>query len=402
MWSGCGGTRAFHRMRAVRITLATLALAFALGANAQQTFVIDGFLTARGVNADDRRLTWLERGPGKFDARGNDLFAVAQIGADWTPSEHFDAHVSGLARHEPSSFGGRRAGLTEAYVDASAGGFQLRLGQFFLPTSRENKGLLWTSPYTLSFSALNTWVGEEVRPIGADLQWKSQFYWTVGATAFRGNDTSGTLLAWRGWAMGSRLSVYDEPLPLPPLSDFPLQQDHTVPFSSDLDGRTGIAGRVRFSLPERANVQLTHFDNRGDRKLYSGQYSWQTRYNQLSGEIGSTSPTTFAAEYMWGRTGMGFAPKPHVQTDFDAWYALVTHKIGRNRFTARLENFTVTDQAHAAAGVYDDRGWAWTLAWLYDVTPKVRAGVEFVQITGRREDPYDARKVSLELRYALR
>src|SRR5436305_9560136 len=107
-------------MRPVRIALATLALALALGANGQQTFVINGFLTARGVNADDKRLSWLERGDGRFDARGNDLFAIAQIGADWTPNEHFDAHVSGLARREPSSFGGRRAGLTEAYSDAGA------------------------------------------------------------------------------------------------------------------------------------------------------------------------------------------------------------------------------------------------------------------------------------------
>jgi hypothetical protein len=386
----------------VRISIAAVAFVFALGANAQQSFTIDGFLTARGVSADDRLPSWLEGGEGRFDARGTDGFAIAHIGADWTPSEHFDAHVSGLARREPSSFGGRRAGLTEGYVDVAGGGFQLRLGQFFLPTSRENKAALWNSPYSLSFSALNTWIGEEVRPIGADLQWRSEFYWTVGATAFRGNDTSGTLLAWRGWAIGSRLSVYDEPLPLPPLPDFPLQQHTTVPFSGDLDGRTGFAERVRFTLPERANVQLLHFDNRGDRKLYGGQYSWETRYDQVSGEVGTTSPTTFAAEYMWGSTGMGFAPNPRVQADFDAWYALLTHKLGRNRFTGRIEQFSTTDRAHAVAEMYDDRGRAWTLAWLYDITPKIRAGAEFVQITGRRDHAYDARKVSVEVRYAFK
>ena len=37
---------------------------------------------------------------------------------------------------------------------------------------------------------------------------------TVGATAFRDNDTMGTLLAWRGWDVGSRLTVYNETLPL--------------------------------------------------------------------------------------------------------------------------------------------------------------------------------------------
>jgi hypothetical protein len=386
----------------VRTTIATFALIFACGASAQQqTFTLDGFLTARGVSAD-KRPSWLEHGLGRFDASGTDGFAIAQLGADWTPSEHFDAHVSGIARREPSSFGGKRAGLTEAYLDASAGGFQLRVGQFFLPTSRENKQALWTSPYTLTWSALNTWIGEEFRPVGADLQWRSQFYWTVGATAFRDNDTSGALLAWRGWAMGNRLTVYNEGLPLPPLPSFPKQGKETRPFEHDLDGRLGYAGRIRFTLPERANLQLAHVDNRGDRKLYRNEYSWQTRFDTLSGEIGTTSPTTVAAEYMWGKTGMGFAPNPHVQSDFHAAYALVSHKIDRNRFTVRIETFGVVDRAHATPETYDDHGRSWTLAWMYDVTPKVRAGLEFVQITGRREESYDARKVSLELRYALR
>ena len=383
-------------------TAAILILVVALGAHAQtKTFTIDGFFTARGANTGDRP-SWLERGPNRFDARGTDGFAIAQLGADWNPNEHFDAHVSGLARREPSSFGGRRAGIVEAYVDANAGGFQLRAGQFFLPTSRENKGPLWTSPYTLSFSALNTWIGEEVRPIGVDLQWRSQFYWTVGATAFRGNDTSGTLLGWRGWAIGSRLTVYNEPLPLPPLEDFALQSPNTRPFEKDLDGRTGFAERVRFTLPERANVQLTHYDNRGDKLLHGDEYAWKTRHTQLSGEIGTNAPTTFAAEYMWGDTGMGLPNRPHVQTDFYAWYALLTHKVGRNRFTGRIESFAVLDHAHATVDVYDDHGHAWTLAWLYDVTPKLRAGAEFVQIVGNRDGSYDQRKVSLELRYALR
>jgi hypothetical protein len=136
--------------------------------------------------------------------------------------------------------------------------------------------------------------------------------------------------------------------------------------------------------------------------LYGDEYSWDTKYNQVSGEIGPNSPTTLAVEYMRGRSGMGVPTKAHVQVDFDAWYALVTHKVARNRFTARIEQFAVIDRAHASEDVYDDHGRAWTLAWLYDVTPKMRAGLEFVQITGRRDGSYDARKVSLELRYALR
>src|SRR5207253_2281533 len=102
-------------------------------------------------------------------------------------------HADGLARAEPSSFGGRRGGLVSAFAEVSNEQWQLRAGQFFLPTSRENRGDLWSSPYTINFSAWNTWIGEEFRPIGVDLQWRHTTQAlngiTLGATAFRGNDT---------------------------------------------------------------------------------------------------------------------------------------------------------------------------------------------------------------------
>src|SRR6185369_9606118 len=136
----------------------------------------------------------------------------------------------------------------------------------FLPTSRENRGNLWTSPYALTFSAVNSWIAHEVRPIGAELEWRHELAnlsaITVAGTAFRGNDTMGTLLGWRGWAISSRVTTYGEELPLPPLASFDDpksfidQRNGTIPFDRDLDGRTGFAGRLRFSVPERGMIQV--------------------------------------------------------------------------------------------------------------------------------------------------
>ncbi|MBV9186894.1 MAG: hypothetical protein JO093_14860 [Acidobacteria bacterium] len=142
---------------------------------------------------------------------------VAQIGAEWAPASWIDLHAHGVARRDQSGAGGKRAGVVEAYVDLHSEHFEVRAGQFFLGTSRENVGPLWTSPYTVSFSPLNSWIGEEFRPVGVDLAWRPNFYVTAGATAFRNNDSMGALLAWRGWSVGNRLSVYNEALPLPPL-----------------------------------------------------------------------------------------------------------------------------------------------------------------------------------------
>ncbi len=102
--------------------------------------------------------------------------------------------------------------------------WQLRVGQSFLPTSRENVERLWVSPYTLTHSALNSWIGEELRPLGVDLSWRREFdnqrRLELGATVCGNNDASGALLAWRGFAWHDRLSYYGETLPLPTFEAF--------------------------------------------------------------------------------------------------------------------------------------------------------------------------------------
>ncbi|HEX7155472.1 MAG TPA: hypothetical protein VF618_28660 [Thermoanaerobaculia bacterium] len=379
-----------------------------------QTLDLAGYVALRGVNASGPE-SWLEDGIGRLPGGGdrNQGFAQAQLGLDWRPVQWFDVHVSGVARHEPEAYQGEAAGLVEAYADLRAtfarDTLQLRAGQFFLPTSRENRGELWTSPYTINFSAVNTWIGEEFRPIGVDLEWRHEFgvnALTAGATAFRGNDTMGTLLAWRGWTIGDRLSTYDETLPLrvPPL--FVRQRDGTTPFTPDLDGKTGFAVRVRWSMPERGMIQVARVDNQGDRSLYGGEYSWITRFNVISAEIGRTDSTIVAAEYLNGDTGMGFRGSPWVQMDFYAAYVLLSHKYGRNRWTARYDLFDNTEDDFSRAENNSENGRAWTLAWLFDLTEKARAAVEFTQITGERVDltgdpSFDGRNLTLELRYSF-
>ena len=417
-----GGRGVALHNAAMRYVVIALLLFVSLPASAQ-TLDLTGFVSGRGVNADGPP-SWAEGGFGRFGAGGSreQYFANAQVGLDWTPSRFFNVHVSGVARQEPEDFGGERAGVVEAFAEGRAifgnDSLQLRAGQFFLPTSRENKGPLWTSPYTISFSALNSWIGEEFRPIGAELEYRHEFAGlnsiTAAATAFQGNDSMGTLLGWRGWTMHNRLSAYDEVLPLPSQSSvrrlFPNQRaDGTKPFGSDLDGRTGYAGRVRFTMPERAMIQFARVDNRGDRALHAGQYAWTTDFYLVSAEVGRTDGTIVAAEYANGDTGMGFRGAPWVQMDFDAAYLLVSHKRGRNRYSARYDLFGAEERDGSRAENNTEDGRAWTFAWLFDVTHALRAGVEFTQLTGSRVamqqagfDPsIDARAVTVELRYGF-
>src|SRR5206468_4696320 len=95
------------------------------------------------------------------------------------------------------------------YAPAADGKFSwsVKAGAFFPTISLENDDLGWTSPYTLTPSAINSWIGDELRTIGSEgtLRWKSDF----GVLSLTGaltccNDEAGVLIADRGWAMDDR------------------------------------------------------------------------------------------------------------------------------------------------------------------------------------------------------
>jgi hypothetical protein len=363
---------------------------------------------------------------GRLDFSDFAATATGEAGVDWNPTPYVSAHLHGLVRAEPDSFRGRRAGLVAGYVElhntSESDRVRVRAGQFFLPTSRENTGDLWSSPYTVNFSAINTWMGQEVRPIGLDLEYRHTTAgfnsFTIGATAFGGNDTMGTLLAWRGWSIGNRLPVFDELVPLPPLWSLPVfipdqNREGTTPFRSDMDDRIGWSARARFNYTDRAVVQLTHLDNRGDYDLYGDEYSWKTKFTHLALEVGHPETTVVAAEVLHGYTGMGtyldFLPGRPVIAEFNSAYVLVSKKRASHRFSGRVDWFDLHNEDLSSGEDPTEDGYALTATWLYDITSNVRAALEVVHVKGdsnlARESGFDAdtgaNAVVFEVRYAL-
>ena len=384
-----------------------------------QTLDLRGFLTGRAAHASTPE-SWLDGGFGRFDFNDTALIASAEVGVDWTPSELVTVHAHGVARPENS-------GLVAAFIDlhntSETNRLSLRAGQFFLPTSRENKGDLWSSPYTVTYSAINTWMGQEVRPVGVDVEWRHTTPGfnavTVGATAFGYNDTMGTLLAWRGWSLGNYLPVYDELAPLPPLWSLPVfisdqNPEGTTPFRSDMDGRIGWSARTRVNFTDRASIQLTHLDNRGDHELYGDEYSWKTYFTLLGIEIGHTESTVLAGEIIHGYTAMGpvldFLPHGRpVIVEFDSAYLLLSQKRGRHRYSARVDGFRLLDEDGSDGERSDEEGFALTAAWLYDLTARIRTAIELSHVSGEsnlaRESGFDpdtgGTSMLLEVRYSF-
>jgi hypothetical protein len=381
----------------------------ALSANrpARGEVLVDGFVFARGGETVGQR-SWLDGGWGRLrvgaaapDDSAHFAIGEAQLAVDWQPSFHFGAYAHGLARYEEESLGDE-AGLVEAYVHATAylrerDELRFRLGQFILPTSRENVDPLWATPYTLTYSAINSWIAEEVRPIGLLAEYEltagERSRLRLGTSAFGGNDTSGALLAWRGWGLQDRLAVLGEWLPLPNLVTlrdgrlFAQQSDRgTRPFGEDLDDRLGWAGYLRWTAgqpgDERAVLQATHFDNRGDRALHVNEYAWKTRFDQLGAEVRLPGETVLAGELMTGETGMGVG---RTDLDFEAAYLLLSWSRGPWRLSTRWDRFETEERDfHPQGDVNDETGDAWTFALLYRIGSRVRLGAEWLELSADR------------------
>lgn len=386
---------------------------------------LHAILSGRGFVSEGPR-AWIDGGFGRLsDGAGPDDPALgprgsAQLGLDWKPGERWLVRLHTTARAEPDAVGGERAGLTEAFVLyrpelSERLGLRLKAGLFFPQTSRENVDPLWASPYTITLSALNTWLGEEVRLVGVEpllrLTTESGDAWQVGASAFVGADTAGALLAWRGWSFGDRLSTVGEVLPLPPLRSlaprggFADQRDDGTQPIDEGDGRPGFQARARWDRGEAASVTLAWFDNRGDEALHEGEYAWRTQFGQVAADWHPTPWLDLAGEGMWGRTRMGPLAGTRVDLDFASGYLLASVAPGKLRFTARYDRFENQDRDGTAED-NGESGHALTGALFFSPTRWLRIGVEWVELRGERPgasdassdaDP-DARRLQGELR----
>lgn len=346
-----------------RTLLVSIALTiFAAGANAGE-LQWSGFALARGAAGDDSVVLPHEA-----------LSAQLQVGLEWWASPVFGAHVHLVGRTDGDGPRGK-VGVPEAYVELNlhprGDRVRLRGGAFFLPTSRENVDELWENPYAISSSALNTWLGEELRPIGVDASYfRGNAF--AGATVFRGNETFGALPPVRGWAVDDRWTLLGQWVPV--------DDEYFTSLSSENDGRPGWSARAGWNS-QRLLAQITHIDNRSDGLEYGHLVNWGTRFTIAAVEY-TTDDWTFAAEDGWGPTYVIPEDAGRFTSRIEAGYALASRRFGRSRATLRFDSFRV-DAARTNG---------FTAAYFWTGIPRVRLGGEVSRIG-------DAERVTLEVRY---
>jgi len=371
---------------------------------------LGGYLALEGSRVRSQP-SWLNGGFGRLatgaettDDTAADASAQFHLTLEWQLGTHWGTFVHALARSEAERRQGKDLGVVEAYVHAgwdvgAAGRLRFRLGHFLLPTSRENIEVGWSTPYTLTFSALNSWIGEEVRPSGllaeyiAPLGPLDELH--IGATAFGGNDSNGALLAWRGFAFGDRLTTFEEVIPLPPLYSlrngraFEAQLDSgTRPFGGDLDDRLGWAGWLRWQRGQHWTLQFTSYKNRGDRLLHNGEYAWDTQFSLLGfdwhHETARDGTFSLLGEYLSGESGMGEPGGPQVQIDIETAYLLASWRFKAWRISTRYDYFELIDRDSTRRDPNGERGNAFTAALFWEPRPSLRLALEWLELDADR------------------
>src|SRR5262249_53739190 len=94
-------------------------------------------------------------------------------------------------------------------VSVSNWRFAVKAGYFFPELSLENTSIAWTSPYTLTPSAINSWFGEEIRSLASEggVEWRSgDWRLRTAIGIFFGNDPAGVVVGRYGFILSDRLT----------------------------------------------------------------------------------------------------------------------------------------------------------------------------------------------------
>src|SRR5436309_13255443 len=169
------------------------------------TFQLSGDLRLVGVDGEK---SWVDGGFGKLRSGSDGEFRVQpQLGNAtlvWQPQFTWSvgATISGSVQGgQRTQFGLSEAFLTYRPMRGRNIAFSARAGLMWPPVSLEHEGADWHVKDSITPSAINSWIGEEVRPVAAE----ATLGFTLGQHKVRAkgaivaaNDTAGALGTRRG------------------------------------------------------------------------------------------------------------------------------------------------------------------------------------------------------------
>lgn len=326
------------------IAAAVLCLAAAAPARAQtaspdigDTLSFSGYADLRLI-APSNQDAWLRGGLGKFRFGAGDGNAqLAELVGQLSWKVQSDLRLVVVGRAEPNAQSTDIDAL-EAYTyytPASNGAvsWSVKAGAFFPTISLENDDLGWASPYTLTPSAINSWIGEEMRTIGSEarLRWASPLGNITGMFALQCcNDEQGMLLADRGWAMDDRPTGLFGRVRVPDatLRTFHAPVPGTTGEFDEIDGRVGWYAGLEWQMAQAGKITVVRYDNNGDPsdKTGRGDTSWPLRFWNVGART-QFGALMLIAQGMTGTTAVTARPGVQSRTDFQSAFLLASYDL---------------------------------------------------------------------------
>lgn len=358
---------------------------------------------ARGGSAP----SWTDHGPGKtrYGGRSTDAgfervtrLALAQLAIQVGASLPWGVRAQAQANVQPDIADDYEPWLIEAFVRKEwAGqttGWGVQAGLMSAPFSLEHIGPAWSPEYSLSASALNSWLWEEITVAGVEGEWRrdAETGPRVGVVvgAGYGPDQLGRLLALRGWTMGDGLSGLN--------SDLPLPNGARTEIFDERDDRPAAYTLITLSDPgERGALKLGYFDNRGDQDT---QGVWHTRLATAGATIHPLPNIDFVVQYLRGKALVRDTTN---DSSLRAFYALLSHRRKGHRVSVRYDDFRVNDLD--GGNSTRETGDGVTVGYAYEWGLRQRVAVEYTWLDSNRpgsahpEPSQDGWQLSYRFRY---
>jgi hypothetical protein len=330
--------------------------------------------------------SWTDHGPGKTRYGGDSTqdgfervtrFVLSQLAIEVGASLPGDVRAQVQVNVQPDIADDYTPWLTEAYLRKEWGeepdGWGLQAGVMTVPFSLEHTGPAWSPQYTISASALDSWLWEELNLAGAEGEWwhatQNGLRWDVVLGAGYGPDQLGRLVALRGWAIGDGVSGVNGDLPLP--------NGTRMDTFNERDHRPALYTWITLGdADERAALKLGLLDNLGDQDTAG---VWHTRLAVVGTVLHPHPRVDFIAEYLRGEA--------HVYNNSNdsslrAFYALLSLHHQRQRFSVRYDDFRVSDLDGGHSTRED--GHAITAAYLVEWALRHRIAFEYVWLDSNR------------------
>jgi hypothetical protein len=362
---------------------------------------LNGLIDLRAVSASDTT-SWVNQGLGKqrFDnADKNIQLGQAILELKNSLSDTVTSKIVANGYTDRDDF----VDLSEAYMQWKPLPFEsgyrvkTKLGAFFPTLSLENGGLGWTNPWMISTSAINTWIGEEIKTIGTEITLgrpgqlhDSPHDVELLGSVFKANDPAGGLISWRGWSIGDRVTGLTETLPFPDMPSiygkkgkFKKQGAFEKPFR-ELDHHHGDYVGLNYGYNGWITLRALHSNNHGDPHiLYEQQWAWTTVFDQLALRVDFPNDLSLLSQHMKGYTKFGKL-NFGVDVDFNSYYWLLSKAIGKHRISARYDHFELIDRDKTFVDNNTENGHALAATWLYNLNGKQQTGIECLRISSYR------------------